>query len=94
MVVFLILISYFSRHHGDRARSLLSHSHHPQYGYPYAIVVINIASLALGWLRDGLLDRHLYRVCAEWPPSIDIYHGIVCECMYGEAQVPLTSVLP
>ena len=56
-----LLFSYFSRSHGDVARSVLSHSHHPRYDYPYAIVVINLTSLGHGWLKEGRLDRYLYR---------------------------------
>ena len=55
------MFSYFSRSHGDVARSVLSHSHHPRYDYPYAIVVINLTSLGHGWLKEGQLDRYLYR---------------------------------
>ncbi len=61
MISWHCFFSYFSRSHGDTARSVLSHSHHPRYGYPYAIVVINLTSLGHGWLKEGRLDKYLYR---------------------------------
>merc|ERR1712183_755629 len=35
---------YFAKRHNNQAISTLQHSHHPQYGYSYAIVGINITS--------------------------------------------------
>jgi ELMO domain-containing protein len=42
------------------AKSIYSRSLHPQFGYSFAIVAINITSWVFKWLNDGVLKNILY----------------------------------
>lgn len=64
---------FFAREYGSAARHILSHSHHPKYGYSFAIVGINLTHMAYSLLRDRSLRSHVYNA-AEGLPSIHIFH--------------------
>jgi len=53
---------YFAREFGSAAKHILSHSHHPKFGYSFAIVGINLTHLAYRLLQDSALKSHLYNV--------------------------------
>lgn len=58
----LLNLLYFAQHYGGTARHLLSHSLHPQHGYTFAIVGINITSMAWRLLKTGTAKSHFYNV--------------------------------
>ncbi|KAF0302042.1 ELMO domain-containing protein 2 [Amphibalanus amphitrite] len=55
---------FFSEHYTSVARHVLTHSHHPTYGYSFAIVGINLTHLALQLVRSGQARSHFYNACA------------------------------
>ena len=63
---------YFAREYGVAAQQILSHSHHPKFGYSFAIVGINLTHLAYRLLTDGTLRSHLYN--KNQLPDIDPFH--------------------
>ncbi|XP_065826329.1 ELMO domain-containing protein 2-like [Oscarella lobularis] len=69
---------YFSTEHGDVARKVLSHSHHPKLGYSFAVVGINLTSLALELLREGSLRRHLYSEASKRKIDMKQFHEVYC----------------
>lgn len=73
---------FFSTQYTDVARGLLSHCAHPQYGYSFAIVGINLTSMAYQLLRDGHLKAHFYAVVDSQPQLQDfhlVYVHLFCE---------------
>ncbi|ESN94269.1 hypothetical protein HELRODRAFT_68857 [Helobdella robusta] len=64
---------YLSLCHTETARYLLSHSHHPKYGYFFAIVGINITSVAYQFLMRGKLRSHFYAAVKKKPLMSDFY---------------------
>ena len=56
---------YFGREFNKAAKHILSHSHHPKYGYSMAIVSINLTHMALKLLNDGSAKTHMYNVSKE-----------------------------
>uniref|UniRef100_H2Z9Q9 ELMO domain-containing protein n=1 Tax=Ciona savignyi TaxID=51511 RepID=H2Z9Q9_CIOSA len=72
---------YYAEVHNDLARKTLLHSHHPQYGYSYAIVGINLTSMAYELMSDGLLRTHFFNtVCGR--PSLDDFNEVFCYLMF------------
>lgn len=51
---------YFATEYEGPARHVLSHSYHPIHGYAYAIVGINLTSMAYNLLKDGTAKTHFY----------------------------------
>nr|CAD7409351.1 unnamed protein product [Timema poppensis] len=58
---------YFAEEYPGPAGHVLSHSHHPQYGYAFAIVGINLTFMAYHLLKDGLAKTHVYNVSKIFP---------------------------
>lgn len=63
---------HFAREYGSAAKHILSHSHHPKFGFSFAIVGINLTHLAYRLLMDGTLRTHLYN--KNKLPDIDTFH--------------------
>ena len=57
---YFIYFSYFVTNMNDVARSVYSKSLNPKYGYPFAIVGINISSWIYKLLLDGHLKTHFF----------------------------------
>ncbi|KAL1140865.1 hypothetical protein AAG570_000793 [Ranatra chinensis] len=72
---------YFGEEYSGAAVHVLSHSLHPQYGYAYAIVGINITSLAYDLLKDGSLKTHVYNACKSMP-TLRVFHLLYCYLFY------------
>jgi len=53
---------YFVETYPKAASHILSHSHHPQHGYGFAIVGINITHMAYRLLAGGQAKSHMYNV--------------------------------
>jgi len=73
---------FLSSHHSDVARHLLQHSYHPQFGYSFAIVGINLTSLAVKLLKDGALKTHFYSTLSDAPVLDDFQ--LVYVCLFNE----------
>lgn len=67
-------LQYFAENHNSAARHVLSRSHHPVYGYSFAIVGINLTHLAYTLLEDGSLKHHFYNVSVS-NPRVDAVPG-------------------
>ena len=68
---------FFSEHYTSVARHVLTHSHHPTYGYSFAIVGINLTHLALQLVRSGQARSHFYNACAGHA-SVTAFHRFYC----------------
>ncbi|KAJ8681861.1 hypothetical protein QAD02_017653 [Eretmocerus hayati] len=72
---------YFAQEYPSAATHVLSHSMHPKYGYAFAIVGINLTSMALRLLKDGSAKTHLYNSCKTLP-TIRAFHQFYCYLFY------------
>jgi hypothetical protein len=72
---------FFAEEYSPAASHVLSHSLHPQYGYAYAIVGINITSLAYNLLKDGAAKSHVYNACKSMP-RLRVFHQFYCYLFY------------
>ncbi|XP_043191742.1 ELMO domain-containing protein 2-like [Amphibalanus amphitrite] len=68
---------FFSKHYTSVARHVLTHSHHPTYGYSFAIVGINLTHLALQLVRSGQARSHFYNACAGHA-TVTAFHRFYC----------------
>ncbi|XP_046390822.1 ELMO domain-containing protein 2 [Ischnura elegans] len=66
---------YFAREYPKVAQHVLSHSKHPNYGFVYAIVGINLTSMAYYLLRNGTSKTHFYNTCSG-VPSLKLFHAM------------------
>eukprot|EP00088_Acartia_fossae_P050473 TRINITY_DN5656_c0_g1_i11.p1 TRINITY_DN5656_c0_g1~~TRINITY_DN5656_c0_g1_i11.p1 ORF type:complete len:316 (-),score=47.67 TRINITY_DN5656_c0_g1_i11:1301-2248(-) len=67
---------YFAREHSSAARHILSHSHHPKYGFSFAIVGINLTHMAYKLLVDNSLRTHLFNL--KDLPDLKSFHHFYC----------------
>jgi len=72
---------YFSTQHNRHARQVLTHSQHPQLGYSFAIVGINLTSVAVKLLRSGHLRSHFYNSVLD-APSLSDFHSVYVYLFY------------
>lgn len=72
---------YFAEEYPSAATHVLSHSTHPHYGYAFAIVGINLTSMALKLLRDGAAKTHIYNT-SKTLPTIRAFHQLYCYLFY------------
>lgn len=72
---------FFAEEYGEAAKHVLSHSLHPQFGYSFAIVGINITSMAYDLLKDGAAKTHIYNICKSMP-SMRIFHQFYSYLFY------------
>lgn len=72
---------YFAQEYPGAATHILSHSTHPRYGYAFAIVGINLTSMALKLLRDGSAKTHIYN-SSKTRPTIRAFHQFYCYLFY------------
>lgn len=56
---------YFATEYQGPARHVLSHSYHPVHGYAFAIVGINLTSMAYNLLKDGTAKTHFYNTSRQ-----------------------------
>lgn len=66
---------YFAREFGTAAKHILSHSHHPKFGYSFAIVGINLTQMAYKLLQDNALKSHMYNI-TEGRPNMENFHHL------------------
>ena len=72
---------YFAEEYPGPAMHVLSHSNHPRYGYAFAIVGINLTSMAYYLLKDGIAKTHIYNV-SHGVPTIKLFHQLYCYLFY------------
>lgn len=72
---------YFAKEYNNAAIHVLSHSHHPSYGYAFAIVGINLTSMAWQLMKDGLAKTYVYNSCNP-VPSINCFHQFYSYLFY------------
>jgi len=78
----LLNLCYFARSHPSAARHVLLRAAHPQWGYSFAIVGINLTALVLGLCEDGAMRAHFYNVAATHhekgphPPSLTHFQQV------------------
>lgn len=72
---------YFAEEYPTAAAHALLHSTHPRYGYAFAIVGINITSMALRLLRDGTAKTHVYNT-SKTLPTIRAFHQFYSYLFY------------
>lgn len=72
---------YFANNYNGVARHVLSHSHHPIYGYSFAIVGINLTSIAYDLLTHGALKTHLYNL-VKGRASLEHFHQAYAYLFY------------
>lgn len=68
---------YFSDHYQNASRHVLLHSLHPVNGYAFAIVGINLTSLAYELLKDGAAKSHIFNF-AKGSPVMRHFHQLYC----------------
>ncbi|XP_055644862.1 ELMO domain-containing protein 2 [Toxorhynchites rutilus septentrionalis] len=66
---------FLATEYKETTRHLLSHSHHPTHGYFFAIVGINITSMAYHLLKSGIARTHFYNQSSL---DIDAFHKFYC----------------
>ncbi|XP_030754901.1 ELMO domain-containing protein 2 [Sitophilus oryzae] len=72
---------YFSTEYKSSAHHVLSHSFHPTYGYCFAIVGINLTSMAWSLLRDGSAKTYFYNTSKSLP-TIRLFHSFYSYLFY------------
>ncbi|XP_028129480.2 ELMO domain-containing protein 2 [Diabrotica virgifera virgifera] len=72
---------YFSTVYSSAAQHVLGHSYHPVYGYCFAIVGINLTSLAWTLLKEGSAKTYIYNNSAG-APSIKLFHQFYSYLFY------------
>lgn len=71
---------YFAREFNGAARHVLSHSRHPEFGYTFAIVGINLTSMAYYLFKSGAAKTHFYN--ERKVPTIESFHKLYCYLFY------------
>lgn len=64
---------YFAKEYQTAASHALSHSRHPVYGYTFAIVGINLTSMAWQLLKDGTAKTYVYNMSKQMP-TMQTFH--------------------
>lgn len=77
----LLNLVYFSENYTKEAHQILSRSNHPQFGYSYAIVGINLTEMAYGLLKSDALKSHLYNF-VPGVPTLEHFHQFYCYLVY------------
>jgi hypothetical protein len=72
---------YFAQEYPSAVTHVLTHSMHPRYGYAFAIVGINLTSMALRLLKDGSAKTHIYN-SSKTLPSMRAFHQFYCYLFY------------
>lgn len=72
---------FFATEYPQASSHVLSHSHHPQYGYTYAIVGINLTSMAYNLLKDGSAKTYMFN--AKSLPNLKLFHRFYCYLFFS-----------
>ncbi|KAL1501560.1 hypothetical protein ABEB36_006861 [Hypothenemus hampei] len=72
---------FFASEYRAPAQHVLMHSQHPTYGYCFAIVGINLTSMAWVLLRDGTAKTYFYNISRSLP-TIRLFHSFYSYLFY------------
>lgn len=72
---------YFADEYTAAARHVLSHSTHPIHGYTFAIVGINLTSMAFNLVQNGAAKTHLYNLKTQ-QLCMKHFHRFYCYLFY------------
>uniref|UniRef100_A0A5S6QYU0 ELMO domain-containing protein n=1 Tax=Trichuris muris TaxID=70415 RepID=A0A5S6QYU0_TRIMR len=72
---------FLCKHDPVRSARMYSFSVHPSFGYPFAIVGINMTSLLWELLKDGHLKSYFYGLKAR-ELTMEQFHIAYCECFH------------
>ncbi|XP_026737375.1 ELMO domain-containing protein 2 [Trichoplusia ni] len=72
---------FFATEYPQVSSHVLSHSLHPRYGYTFAIVGINITSMAYYLLKDGSAKTYMFNA-KQYLPNISLFHRFYCYLFY------------
>jgi hypothetical protein len=72
---------FFSTEYRPASARVLQHSLHPQYGYAFAVVGINITSMAYGMLKDGAAKTHIFNISHSLP-NMRLFHQLYSYLFY------------
>uniref|UniRef100_A0A182VYW3 ELMO domain-containing protein n=1 Tax=Anopheles minimus TaxID=112268 RepID=A0A182VYW3_9DIPT len=72
---------FLAQNYNGTARHLLSHSHHPKHGYFFAIVGINLTSMAYHLLKSGSARTHFYNH-PQHHLTVETFHQFYCYLFY------------
>lgn len=72
---------FFATEYPQATSHVLSHSHHPSYGYTFAIVGINLTSMAYYLLKDGSAKTYMFNAKNDLP-DIKLFHRFYCYLFY------------
>jgi len=76
---------YFAKNYPGAALHVLSHSHHPIYGYSFAIVGINLTHMSYMLWKDGTAKTHIYNICHKpngYQPNLKHFHRFYCHLFF------------
>nr|CAG4638632.1 EOG090X0AMT [Cyclestheria hislopi] len=76
---------YFAQNYSNACLHVLSHSHHPKYGYSFAITGINLTHMAYILWKDGSAKTHVYNASQQPKseiPSMKYFHQFYCYLFY------------
>ncbi|BFZ14495.1 hypothetical protein BsWGS_17534 [Bradybaena similaris] len=76
---------YFALTYPAEARQVLSQSHHPKYGFSFAIVGINITEMGYTLLYKRRLRSHFYGL-EKSDPGLGDFHQVYCYLLYEFTQ--------
>ncbi|GMR32740.1 hypothetical protein PMAYCL1PPCAC_02935, partial [Pristionchus mayeri] len=76
-VLSLHQLIHFVKSEPETAKAVLSLSHHPRIGFPFAVAGINFTSLTRKFLREGLLKSHFYNTLDQGETIDDFNHAYV-----------------
>lgn len=72
---------FFASEYPEVSSHVLSHSRHPKYGYTFAIVGINLTSMAYCLLKDGSAKTYMFNA-KQYLPSINLFHKFYSYLFY------------
>ncbi|XP_053603735.1 ELMO domain-containing protein 2 [Plodia interpunctella] len=72
---------FFATEYPQASSHVLSHSHHPKYGYTFAIVGINLTSMAYYLLKDGSAKTYMFNA-KQHLPNLNLFHRFYCYLFY------------
>lgn len=72
---------FFATEYSQVSRHVFSHSQHPKYGYVFAIVGINLTSMAYYLLKDGSAKTYMFNA-RHYLPSVSLFHRFYCYLFY------------
>ncbi|KAL1452551.1 hypothetical protein WDU94_006770 [Cyamophila willieti] len=81
---------FFASEYPTVVQRVLQHSLHPQYGYAFAIVGINLTSLAYHLFQEDIVKSHVFNSCKSLP-TLHVFHHFYCYLFYEFDRVWMES---